>query len=90
MSRRSSALLSLLVPVVVVVTLTGVAAAGQATEQTGTPFRTAWGHPDLQGIWNNATTTPLQRPSELAGREVLTDEEVAERDQEFAQTRSLD
>jgi hypothetical protein len=23
--------------------------------------RTAWGHPDLQGIWNNATSTPLER-----------------------------
>jgi hypothetical protein len=23
--------------------------------------RTPWGHPDLQGIWNNATSTPLER-----------------------------
>ena len=23
--------------------------------------RTAWGHPDLQGNWSNATLTPLQR-----------------------------
>ena len=22
--------------------------------------RTPWGDPDLQGIWNNATTTPLR------------------------------
>ena len=40
-------------------------------------FRTPWGDPDLQGIWSYATITPLQRPSELAGRELLTDEEVA-------------
>jgi hypothetical protein len=23
--------------------------------------RTPWGHPDLQGVWNNATNTPLER-----------------------------
>jgi len=33
---------------------------------------------------------PLQRPRELADKEVLTDEEVAERDSQFARTRSLD
>ena len=52
--------------------------------------RTPWGHPDLQGIWNNATTTPLERPSELAGKEFLTAEEVAGRDAQVAQTRSTD
>jgi hypothetical protein len=41
--------------------------------------RTAWGDPDLQGIWNFGTITPLQRPlkGEFAGRENLTPEEVA-------------
>ena len=23
--------------------------------------KTPWGHPDLQGLWNNSTTTPLER-----------------------------
>ena len=46
--------------------------------------RTPWGDPDLQGIWSNTTTTPLQRPEELAGRTTLTDEERAERDAERA------
>ena len=26
--------------------------------------RTPWGHPDLQGVWNNSTTTPLERMTE--------------------------
>lgn len=38
--------------------------------------RTPWGHPDLQGTWNNSTITPLERPRELAGREFLTADEV--------------
>ena len=46
--------------------------------------RTAWGHPDLQGLWDNGTTTPLERPAEFAGREFLTDKELAERAHEVA------
>ena len=46
--------------------------------------RTAWGHPDLQGIWNNGTPTPLERPNDLADREYLTDEEWAARAKEVA------
>ena len=30
------------------------------------------GRPDLQGIWTNATVTPLERPRELAGKEFFT------------------
>lgn len=63
------------------------AATAQSTAAQGGKYvapRTAWGHPDLQGIWNNGTTTPLERPGELAGREFLTDEELSERSQEVA------
>ena len=38
--------------------------------------RTPDGHPDLQGIWNNATQTPLQRPVELGSKQFYTDEEL--------------
>src|SRR6202050_2295081 len=30
-------------------------------------------HPDLQGIWNNSTRTPLERPAEFAAKPTLTD-----------------
>jgi hypothetical protein len=43
--------------------------------------RTEWGDPDLQGIWNNSTTTPLERPATLKGRDFLTPEEAAQRDE---------
>jgi hypothetical protein len=39
--------------------------------------RTAWGDPDLQGVWSYATTTPLSRPAQYGDREFLTPEEVA-------------
>lgn len=50
--------------------------AGRAWKAPKTP----WGDPDLQGIWSNATTTPLERPKQFAGKETLTDAERAEID----------
>ena len=40
--------------------------------------KTQDGQPDLQGVWTNATITPLERPKELAGKEFFTEKEVAE------------
>ena len=54
-----------------------VAAAGQTGPDGWTPPRTPWGAPDLQGVWDFRTITPLERPAELAGRRVLTAEEAA-------------
>jgi len=39
--------------------------------------RTPDGHPDLQGIWTNATITPMERPAALAGKATLTNAEAA-------------
>jgi len=40
--------------------------------------RRADGRPDLQGVWDFRTITPMERPKELADKAVLTDEEAAE------------
>ena len=53
-----------------------------AAAKNWTPPRTPWGEPDLEGIWSYATITPLERPTGQAGREVLSDEEVAALDEE--------
>tara|TARA_B100001123_G_scaffold433224_1_gene557542 strand:- start:184 stop:1122 length:939 start_codon:yes stop_codon:yes gene_type:complete len=42
--------------------------------------RTGWGDPDLQGVWDFRTITPLQRPEALGEQEFLTAEEAAERE----------
>ena len=55
-----------------------------AASKAWTPTRTPWGDPDLQGVWNDATSTPLQRPSSRAGKDVLSDEEANEFQQELA------
>ena len=66
------------VAVLVVLVLLGVA---PAAAQTTVP-RTAWGQPDLQGIWDFRTVSPLERPEDLADREFLTEEEAAKLEQE--------
>ncbi len=46
--------------------------------QSGDIPRTEHGHPDLQGTYTYRTLTPLNRPAELAEREVLSEAEAAE------------
>lgn len=38
--------------------------------------RTEYGHPDLQGVWNFSSSTPMQRPREFGDQEFLTREEA--------------
>ena len=56
--------------VLVMVGAIAAVAAGQ-----GVP-RTPWGAPDLQGVWTGSTLTPLERPTDLADKSFLTEEEV--------------
>jgi hypothetical protein len=54
------------------------AATAKAAAKTWTLPHTPDGHPDLQGLWSNATLTPLERPKEFEGKSVLTPEEATE------------
>jgi hypothetical protein len=57
-----------------------IAGRGPAREATHAAPKTAWGQPDLQGVWDQTTGTPLERPAEYQGRAVLTDAEAADRE----------
>ena len=61
---------------VAVPALTPVVAAAQNTATTAPP-RTAWGAPDLGGLWDYSSITPMQRPGNLADQEYLTEEQAA-------------
>jgi hypothetical protein len=45
------------------------------------PMKTAWGEPDLQGIWTNEFDTPLQRSARYGNQEFFTEAQRAELDQ---------
>jgi hypothetical protein len=49
--------------------------------------RTPDGKPDLHGIWDFRTITPLERPNQFAGKETLSAEEAATLEQRNAETR---
>ena len=55
----------------------GAALAQQAVSESWTAPRAPDGKPDLQGVWNFSTLTPLERPDELEAKAFLTEEEAA-------------
>ena len=73
MRQRTVALVGVVGLACAAVALAPAVAAGQ-----GEIPRTPDGQPDLQGVWNFSTATPMERPEELAGKETLTPEEAAE------------
>ncbi|HTG90047.1 MAG TPA: hypothetical protein VL914_07620 [Vicinamibacterales bacterium] len=71
------------------VSLAVATAIAQAPAPRSVP-RTPWGDPDLQGLWTNATVTPFERPANLSGKAVLTQEEAAEFERQTNQARDAD
>jgi len=58
--------------------LTTVTVGAQSQSKSYSPPRTVDGQPDLQGVWDYRSVTPLQRPPEFADKATLTDAEIAE------------
>jgi hypothetical protein len=58
--------------------------------QTWTPTRLAWGDPDLEGSWTNATLTTLQRAPELGSKAYFTPEEAAAFERQRTQATNAD
>src|SRR4051794_31291592 len=87
MRRRWLTSLSLVVAAtaVTVVALIQVPAAGQTPPAkkaaAWTPPRVPWGDPDIAGIFttDDDLGVPFERPEQFAGRELVTDEEFAQR-----------
>jgi len=57
-------------------------AKSSATAKAGAAPRTPWGDPDLQGVWFVMADVPLERSAANAGKEFLTDAEMAAGDEQ--------
>ena len=55
------------------------------SKKTASIPRAADGHPDLQGVWTNATITPLERPAAYKDKPTLTDAEAKKWESQEAQ-----
>jgi len=78
--RRSTTIGAVIAVIVAVALLSplDLAAGREASSKSSRIPRTSWGHPDLQGVWDFSTNTPLQRPAELKDKTQLTDAEAAQ------------
>jgi hypothetical protein len=60
----------------IVVALVWIVTAPWSRAESGEAFLTPWGHPDLQGVWDYRTITPLEKPTELGERNSFTQSEA--------------
>jgi hypothetical protein len=72
--------------------LLGQTAAGKApaVKSNYTAPKTGDGQPDLQGVWDFRTVTPLERPAEFKDKPFLTEQEAAEYEKKQVAARNAD
>ena len=70
------------VGVTVLMSITGTLAEAPAAATTAPvpALKTPWGEPNLQGIWTDEASTPLERPAKYATQEFFTEAQRAELD----------
>jgi hypothetical protein len=71
-------------------TTKAAAAKTVAAPKPWTPSRTPDGQPDLQGVWDYRTITPLERPKELGTKAFFTEEEAAKYEKTENQRQNRD
>jgi hypothetical protein len=86
----SAAVSALLTAFMMIAVLPLAAQAPKPSAKVWVPPRMSDGKPDLQGTWNYSTLTPLERPSELLGKEFFSEDEAAAFEKRTLQSRNVD
>ncbi len=73
MTIRFPAFVAIGVLFVLLISTAAVAQSGSGSASLRTPD----GRPDLSGVWDFRTVTPVERPTEFSDQEFLSEEEVA-------------
>ena len=96
MSSRCLVSAGALVAIIAVASVSGAPLTAQQASPSAAAktwnLKTPDGQIDLEGVWDFSTITPLERPSELAGRDTFANDEEAatfERDENRRQNRDL-
>ncbi len=84
------AIVSGLVAIAIAAPLPGQTAARSNRAAPKAIPRAPDGHPSLEGVWTNATLTPMERPAKLAGKATLTDAEATAFEKSDLQSNTLD
>ena len=78
MSVQLVAIVRVLAILIALASVAPVSAVAQPSSSAATSVpRMPDGQPDLQGVWDFGSVTPLQRPAALADKEFLTEEDVS-------------
>src|SRR5512136_2254080 len=72
--------------------IVSLGAQSDSGTRTYTPPKTAWGDPDLQGIWPSTAMVgvPFERPAQFGNRLYLTDQEFKQRQKDAEHQSELD
>ena len=85
MSKKGRRLLLAGVLTTIVVASLAMVLTGLSSVATRKPApTTAWGEPDLQGIWTREVDIPLERPAKYANQEFFSDTERRNLDQQIS------
>jgi hypothetical protein len=87
MKRRFLASLGTVAAATAVASLVLTPVSAQSTYKAP---RTVDGQPDLQGVWDYRTVTPLERPAEFAGKEFLSPQEAAAFEKKMVESNDAD
>ena len=89
MKRQFSAAWGFVASVAAIISLAATVVVAQSNGTYKAP-RTVDGQPDLQGVWDYRTVTPLERPAEFADKEFLTPQEAAAFEKKMVESNDAD